>query len=89
MICFFGKGLLLSTLLSLITTTSPFSISRINFAPIMSSAQVSEARINAFLNLPKTSGQLVARSKKKDILNKIIDALMQIQGGYALSLIHI
>ena len=58
MICFFGKGLLLSTLLSFITTTSPFSISRINFAPIMSSAQVSEARINAFLNLPKTSGRI-------------------------------
>ena len=35
----------------------------------------------------ETIVQLVARSKKKDILNKIIDALMQIQGGYALSII--
>ena len=35
----------------------------------------------------ETIVQLVARSKKKDILNKIIDALMQIQGGYALSIV--
>ncbi len=35
----------------------------------------------------ETIVQLVARSKKRDILNKIIDALMQIQGGYALSIV--
>ena len=35
----------------------------------------------------ETIVQLVARSKKKDIINKIIDALLQIQGGYALSII--
>ncbi len=35
----------------------------------------------------ETIVQLVARSKKKDIINKIIDALMQIQGGYALSIV--
>ena len=35
----------------------------------------------------ETIVQLVARSKKKDIVNKVIDALMQIQGGYALSII--
>ena len=35
----------------------------------------------------ETIVQLVARSKKRDIINKIIDALMQIQGGYALSIV--
>jgi len=35
----------------------------------------------------ETIVQLVARSKKKDIVNKVIDALMQIQGGFALSII--
>ena len=35
----------------------------------------------------ETIVQLVARSKKKEIVDKIIDALMQIQGGYALTII--
>ena len=35
----------------------------------------------------ETIVQLVARSKKRDIVDKIIDALMQIQGGYALTII--
>ena len=40
-----GKGLWLSIPLSEITTTSPFSISRTKCAPIMSRAQVSDARM--------------------------------------------
>ena len=35
----------------------------------------------------ETIVQLVARSKKREIVDKIIDALMQIQGGYALTII--
>ena len=35
---------MLSSLLSSIKTISPFSTSRTNFAPIISNAQVSEAR---------------------------------------------
>ena len=35
----------------------------------------------------ETIVQLVAKSKKREIVDKIIDALMQIQGGYALTII--
>ena len=44
LIFFGGKGLILSILLSSIKTISPFSTSLINFAPIMSNAQVSDAK---------------------------------------------
>src|ERR1700733_13914041 len=40
-----GSGKKLFTPSSSMTTTSPFSMSRTNFAPMMSSAQVSEQRI--------------------------------------------
>src|SRR5215472_4503696 len=40
------------------TTTSPFSTSRTYFAPMMSSAQVSEARIGWPSSLPITSGRI-------------------------------
>ena len=40
-----GNGLSDSTPSSEITTTSPFSTSRTNLAPMMSSAQVSEQRM--------------------------------------------
>ena len=39
-----------------ITTTSPFSTSRTNSAPMMSSAQVSEASTQASPSRPSTSG---------------------------------
>ena len=35
----------------------------------------------------ETIVQLVARSKKTEIVDKIIDTLLQIQGGFALSII--
>ena len=40
------------------TTTSPFSTSRTYLAPMMSSAQVSEARIGQPSSLPITSGRM-------------------------------
>ena len=52
----FGKGLILSSPSSVITITSPGSISLINFAPIISSAHVSEANIFAPSNSPKMRG---------------------------------
>ncbi len=44
-ICSGSKGLIDCTPLSEITTISPFSMSRTKRAPMMSSAQVSDARI--------------------------------------------
>jgi hypothetical protein len=45
------------------TTTSPFSTSRTYFAPMMSSAQVSEARIGYPSSLPITSGRMPSGSR--------------------------
>ena len=52
----FGKGLILSSPSSVITITSPGSISLINFAPIISNAHVSDANIFAPSSSPKTRG---------------------------------
>jgi len=41
-----GKGLMLSMFSPEITTTSPFSTSLTNFAPIISNAHVSEDKMN-------------------------------------------
>ena len=46
-----------------ITTTSPFSMSRTNFAPMMSSAQVSDARIRQPSSSPSTSGRMPSGSR--------------------------
>ena len=54
----FGKGLLVSIFPLRIMTTSPFSTSLTNEAPIISSAHVSEARIYASSNFPITSGRI-------------------------------
>ncbi len=48
---FGGNGLRLVTPVSSMTTTSPFSMSRTNFAPMMSSAQVSEVEDRAAVEL--------------------------------------
>ena len=45
------------------TTTSPFSMSRTYCAPMMSSAQVSEARIGQPSSLPSTSGRMPSGSR--------------------------
>ena len=45
------------------TTTSPFSMSRTNLAPMMSSAQVSEHRIGQPLSSPSTSGRMPSGSR--------------------------
>ena len=37
----------------------------------------------------ETIVKLIAKSKRPKTIDKVIDALFQIQGGYALSLIHI
>ena len=47
-----GKGFILLILLSVITTISPFSISLINFAPIISKEHVSEVNIGDPSNSP-------------------------------------
>ena len=54
----FGKGFRLSSLFSVITTISPFSTSRINFAPIISNAQVSDASTYELSILPITKGRI-------------------------------
>ena len=51
-----GNGLILSIPDSDITTISPFSTSLTYFAPIMSRAQVSDARTGAPFKSPKTKG---------------------------------
>ena len=51
-----GNGLMLLISLFSITTISPFSTSLTNFAPTMSNAQVSDARIYDSFNLPITRG---------------------------------
>src|SRR5437868_1995638 len=45
------------------TTISPFSTSRTYFAPMMSRAQVSEARIGCPSSLPMTSGRMPKGSR--------------------------
>ena len=45
------------------TTTSPFSTSRTNLAPMMSSAQVSEQRIGLPSSSPSTSGRMPSGSR--------------------------
>ena len=40
-----GNGFILSIVFSVMTTISPFSTSLINFAPIISKAQVSDVKI--------------------------------------------
>ena len=56
-LCFFrGKGLMLFNSLFSIYTISPFSTSLTNFAPIISSAQVSEEKIYELFNFPITNG---------------------------------
>ena len=51
-----GKGFMLSNLSFSIKTISPFSTSLINFAPIISSAHVSDANTKLFFNFPITNG---------------------------------
>ena len=51
-----GNGLMLLILLFSITIISPFSTSLTNFAPTMSNAQVSDARIYESFYLPITKG---------------------------------
>ena len=51
-----GNGFILLILSSSTTTISPFSTSLINFAPTISNAQVSEAKINEFFNFPIIRG---------------------------------
>ena len=58
-----GNGLCECTPSSSKTTTSPFSTSRTYFAPMMSSAQVSEARIGQPSSLPSTSGRMPSGSR--------------------------
>ena len=53
-----GKGLILSMFSPEITTTSPFSISLTNFAPMISNAHVSEDKMNRFSSLPKINGRI-------------------------------
>ena len=53
---FGGKGFKLFKLPFSITTISPFSTSFINLAPTISSAHVSEAKINESFSFPITSG---------------------------------
>ena len=63
-----GSGKKLFTPSPSITTTSPFSMSRMNFAPMMSSAQVSEQRIGLPSNSPSTSGPDAERIARADKL---------------------
>ena len=58
-----GNGRKLCTPSREITTTSPFSTSRTNLAPIISSAQVSEARIQLPFSSPSTSGRMPSGSR--------------------------
>ena len=51
-----GNGLILLSLPPSMTTTSPFSTSLINLAPIISRAQVSDAKTYELFNLPNTRG---------------------------------
>ena len=53
-----GKGFVLSISFSVIITISPFSTSLTNLAPIMSKAQVSEARTYDLFSLPITKGRI-------------------------------
>ena len=63
-----GSGKKLFTPSPSMTTTSPFSMSRTNFAPMMSSAQVSEHRIGLPSNSPSTSGRMPSGSRGADQL---------------------
>ena len=58
-----GNGLRLLTPLASMTITSPFSMSRTNLAPMMSSAQVSEQRIGQPSSSPSTSGRMPSGSR--------------------------
>ena len=58
-----GNGLWLCAPSSSNTSTSPFSTSRTYFAPMMSSAQVSEARIGQPSSVPITSGRMPSGSR--------------------------
>ncbi len=58
-----GNGLWLCTPFSSNTTTSPFSMSRTYLAPMMSSAQVSDARIGQPSSSPSTSGRMPSGSR--------------------------
>ena len=58
-----GNGLWLCTPSSSNTTISPCSMSRTNLAPMMSSAQVSEARIGLPSSSPSTSGRMPSGSR--------------------------
>ena len=51
-----GNGLIEVNFCSSITTISPFSTSLTKVAPIISSAQVSDAKMCEFFNLPITKG---------------------------------
>ena len=53
-----GNGFMLSNPCSVITTISPFSTSLKNFAPIISRAQVSDAKTYDLLSLPMTNGRI-------------------------------
>ena len=52
-----ANGLMLSVPLAVAVNTSPGSMSRTKRAPMMSSAQLSDARIGAPSSSPRTSGR--------------------------------
>ena len=60
---FGGNGLWLCAPRSSNTMTSPGSTSRTYFAPMMSSAQVSDARIGQPSSSPSTSGRMPSGSR--------------------------
>ena len=56
-------------------TTSPFSTSRIYFAPMMSSAQVSEQKIGLPFSSPITSGLMPIGSRAAISLVRVIASM--------------
>ncbi len=66
-----GNGLWLSSPALVMTMTSPFSTSRMNSAPTMSSAQVSEATTYASPRRPSTSGRMPTGSRAAIIMSLV------------------
>ncbi len=66
--CLAGKGFTLCTPSLSMITISPCSMSRTKRAPMMSSAQVSDARIQAPSRSPSTSGRMPSGSRAADQL---------------------